>query len=409
MAEALSKPVRCAVRMILPLALVFFSTGMYGQESATNLRDAITGGDLDLEFRYRIETVDQSGYDEDARASALKSRASFRPLDLGSLGFFIELDAVSYIGSDKFNNTRNGKTNLPLIGDPDGAHVNQAYVDFKYEGGYVRLGRQRINIDDQRFVGGVAWRHNEQTMDALTIVSNAVPNMSLSYSYVHGVSRLWGPDDGTPTDYFDSKTHLLNAGVDLPTGGKVTFYHYAMDLENGAALSNKSTGVRFSQIVQGEDLSFPFNLEYTRQSDYGDNPVPYESDRFLFEAGVDTGDLKVLLGYETFEGDETEPQKMFRMPLATLHKFQGWTDRFLTIPQAGVENTYVTLKTRGFTVSWHDFKSEAGSADYGSEWNASWQYSISDNYTVLLKYATYSPDTHATDIDKAWIQFTASF
>jgi hypothetical protein len=31
----------------------------------------------------------------------------------------------------------------------------------------LTLGRQRINLDDQRFVGSVGWRQNEQTFDAV--------------------------------------------------------------------------------------------------------------------------------------------------------------------------------------------------------------------------------------------------
>ena len=409
MVEIAANSARNSLGIFLAVALAAFTAGAHGQETASNLRDAIANGDVSLEFRYRMETVDQAGFADDAFASVLKSRISFRPLDLGNVGFFLQLDDVSNVGDDEFNNTRNGKTHLPVVADPDGAHINQAYVDFKNENGYVRLGRQLINIDEQRFVGGVAWRQNEQTMDALTVVSNALSNLSLSYSYVHGVSRIFGPDNGIPTDYYDGNTHLLNAGINLATGGRVSLYHFAMDLENGAALSNQTTGVRFSQTVQGEDLSFPFNLEYARQSDYGDNPVPYNTDYLVLEGGVDTGNLRVLLGYEVFGGDENESGMMFRTPLGTPHKFQGWTDRFLTIPDAGVEDTYVTLTTRGLTVSWHDFRSEAGTAHYGSEWDVSWQYAISDSYTLLLKYATYDPDTHAMDIDKAWIQFTASF
>ncbi len=409
MAANVSNSAKKAVGKILPATLAVLSVCAHGQETVSNLRDAIAGGDVALEFRYRIETVDQAGFNEDAVASVLKSRISFRPLDLGNTGFFIELDDVSYIGDDEFNNTRNGKTGHPLIADPDGAHINQAYVDFKNDSGYVRLGRQRINLDEQRFVGGVAWRQNEQTMDALTVAGDALPNVSLSYSYVHGVSRIFGPESGLPTNYYDSNTHLLNAGVNLPMGGKVTLYHYAIDLENAAALSNRTTGVRFSQTVEGGELSFPFNLEYARQSDYGGNPVAYDTDYLLLEGGVDTGGLRILLGHEVFGGDGNDAGMMFRTPLATLHKFQGWTDRFLTIPHAGVEDTYVTLTTGGLTVSWHDFNSEAGSAHYGGEWDISWQYTISDNYSLLLKYATYDADTHATDIDKAWVQFTATF
>ena len=396
-------------RTMLTLGCAIFGVGAIEQSSATNLRDAIAGGDVSLEFRYRIETVDQAGFDDDAMASVLKSRINFRPLDLGNVGFFIELDDVSYIGEDKFNNTRNGKTELPLIADPDGAHVNQAYVDFKNDSGYVRLGRQRINLDEQRFVGGVAWRQNEQTLDAVTLAGDVWSNVSLSYSYVHGVSRIFGPENGLPTDYYDSNTHLFNVGANLAMGGKVTFYHYAIDLENAAALSNQTTGVRFSQVVERGDLRFPINLEYARQSDHGDNPVAYDTDYLLLEGGIDTGGLRLLLGYEVFGGDAGESGGMFRTPLATLHKFQGWTDRFLSIPHAGVEDTYLALTSGGLTLSWHDFNAEAGSAHYGGEWNLSWQYAISDNYTLLLKYATYDPDTHAADIDKAWIQFTATF
>ena len=407
--SSVKKSARVALAVIFAAGAAVARAQDSAQDSASNLGDAFANGDFGFEFRYRMETVDQAGFEEDAFASALKSRINFRPQDIGNLGFFFEIDNVAYLGDDEFNNFRNGKTNFPVVADPDGTHVNQAYVDFRNDSGYVRLGRQRINLDEQRFIGGVAWRHNEQAMDAITVVSDALGNVDLHYSYIHGVSRIFGPDDGIPTDYFDSNTHLLNAGVDLALGGRIVLYHYAIDLENGAALSNQTTGVRFSQTINRGDLDFPVNLEYARQGDYGDNPVAYDANFLLVEGGIDTGDLRLMLGHQQFGGDPSEPEMMFRTPLATLHRYQGWTDRFLTIPGQGVENTYLTLTTRGLTLGWHDFSSEAGSAHYGSEWDISWQYSFGDNYTLLLKYATYDPDSFATDVDKAWVQFVASF
>ena len=410
MIQSGTSSVGCPPGKALVLAAVALgASSAVAQETASSLADAIANGDVAMEFRYRMETVDQAGFAEDAMASVLKSRISFRPLDIGNLGFFFELDNVSYLGEDDFNNTRNGKTGYPLIADPDGTHVNQAYMDFRNEGGYVRLGRQRINLDEQRFIGGVAWRQNEQTMDALTVVNSPLDNVSLHYSYVHGVSRIFGPEDGIPTDFYDSNTHLFNAAIDLALGGKLVLYHYAIDLENAAPLSNRTTGVRFSQTIDGGELEFPFNLEYARQGDYGDNPIAYDSSFLLLEGGVDIRDLRLMLGHQQFGGDLSEPQMMFRTPLATLHRYQGWTDRFLTIPGQGVENTYLTLTSGGLTLSWHDFSSEAGPDHYGSEWDISWQYAIGENYSLLLKYATYGPDTHATDVDKAWVQFTATF
>ena len=41
-------------------------------------------------------------------------------------------------------------------------------------------------------------------------------------------------------------------------------------------------------------------------------------------------------GYEVFASDGS--RSAFRTPLATLHRFQGWTDKFLGTPPAGVED-----------------------------------------------------------------------
>ncbi len=400
-----------AFALAVVVAATMWSGSVRGQERqrASSLAEAIAGGEVDLEFRYRFETVDQAGFSANAMASTLKSRIGFRSLELGNAGFFLEFDDVSYLGDDEFNNTRNGKSELPLVADPDGSHVNQAYVDFRNDRGHVRLGRQRINLGEQRFVGGVAWRQNEQTMDALTVVSEAFPGVDLHYSYVLGVSRIFGPENGIPSDYYDSNSHLLHADIDLAIGGTLSLYYHAIDLENAAALSNRTLGARFARILQGERWNFPLHLEYARQHDHGDNPIPYEAGHLLLEAGVDTGEFRLLAGHAAFDGELGKPGMMFRTPLATLHKFQGWTDRFLTIPGPGVEDTYLTLTGRGLTLSWHDFRASAGSARYGREWDVSWRYVINDNYSLLLKYATYDPETHASDVDKAWVQFTASF
>ena len=41
-------------------------------------------------------------------------------------------------------------------------------------------------------------------------------------------------------------------------------------------------------------------------------------------------------GYDEFASDRS--RSAFRTPLATPHKFQGWTDKFLGTPPAGVED-----------------------------------------------------------------------
>jgi hypothetical protein len=121
-------------------------------------------------------------------------------------------------------------------------------------------------------------------------------------------------------------------------------------------------------------------------------------------------DLK--LGYEVLEGDGVANQR-FQTPLATLHKFQGWADKFLGTPPGGIEDFYVGVSGKVFNASYnviyHDFSAETGGGSYGDEIDASLQWKIGDHYGLLLKLARYSADGFATDTNKYWVMFTAGF
>ena len=41
-------------------------------------------------------------------------------------------------------------------------------------------------------------------------------------------------------------------------------------------------------------------------------------------------------GYEVLGADDGAALTSFQTPLATLHKFQGWADKFLTTPPNGI-------------------------------------------------------------------------
>jgi hypothetical protein len=85
-------------------------------------------------------------------------------------------------------------------------------------------------------------------------------------------------------------------------------------------------------------------------------------------------------------------------PMATLHKFNGWADLFLTTPANGLTDMYVGasykfdrvkfVKGLNAAVTWHDYNSDARSLHYGSEWNASIGYSVGPA-AILFKFADY--------------------
>jgi hypothetical protein len=162
---------------------------------------------------------------------------------------------------------------------------------------------------------------------------------------------------------------------------------------------------------------------YASQSDYAKNPVSYSADYYLGELGIEAKGFKLLGGYEVLGSDQTAagaPGSVFafQTPFATLHKFQGWADKFLTTPANGVQDAYGSLsytkaKVGPFasisgTVAYHDYKSDKLSMDYGTEWNFQLLAKVK-KYTFILKYADYNADAFATDTKKFWASVEWAF
>ena len=207
-------------------------------EEAGSITEAITGGTAHLNFRLRYENVDQDGISNDAEAFTLKTRINYKTGSYNNFHLFVEVDNVSHIGNDKFNDVRNGNGTYPVVADPNGTDVNQAYVAYGGPDTTVKFGRQRILLDTQRYVGGVGWRQNEQTYDALSIVNKSLANTTLTYAYINKVNRIFGPDEPAVTGQakeWDSESHLLNAGIGVGDLGKVTLYGYFMDFDDKSA------------------------------------------------------------------------------------------------------------------------------------------------------------------------------
>jgi hypothetical protein len=381
---------------------------------APTIGSLVQGGKVRAEFRYRFEQVDQEPFASEAYASTLRSRLG---LDSGAWNGFsasLEFDNVTVLGDDDaYNSTTNGETGRPVVADPEYTEVNQAYVQYK-QGSFVGLlGRQRILLDNQRFIGNVGWRQNEQTYDALTLRTTAITKTTLQYSYIANINRVTGPDEGSQSANFHGAVHTMNGKFGFGTFGSMTAFGYLLDLDNAPALSSSTYGVLWTGSYKFADATnFNWSASYAMQSDYADNPNDYDADYFQVEAGATHDRFGIKAGYEVLGGDD-QPNHAFQTPLATLHAFQGWADKFLTTPTGGLEDFYV-----GGSVSfgklkcdliWHDFAAEATDLDYGDEWNALVAWKFGKNYDVLAKYADYRAGGFATDTSKFWLQFSATF
>ena len=367
---------------------------------------------LDLNMRYRYELVDQADFEKNANASTLRTRLTYRSPDFANFGVLIEFDDIRPIGNELYNSTRNGMTDRPVVADPEGVDINQAIILYKgIKNTVLRAGRQHITLDNHRFIGDVGWRQNDQTYDAFSLTNTSLAKTTFEYAYIDRVNRIFGPDSGTPAADFQSDSHILNAKYVWSPNWDVTAYAYLLDLEDSSLSSNQTIGVR---INGRKDLSDRFaaryTVEYAHQKNYADNPNRYNADYFLLEGALTAASITGKLGYEVLQGD---PVQAFQTPLATLHAFQGWTDKFLATPADGIEDLYVSVGTKvhGASVSlaYHRFSRELGGPDYGSEWNLVFKKPFADRYSLVLKYADYDARSHGTDTQKFWVMLTGNF
>ena len=385
-------------------------------DGSGDLAAAITAGKAGVNVRARYERVDQDNIGSDADALTARLRLNYGTGKWNGLSLFAEFDHVFHLVSD-FNSgggTSPAKSGFPVVADPKGSDLNQLYVDYGIdEKTHLRVGRQRILLDNQRFVGGVGWRQNEQTYDGLTVTTSAIERTALQYSYIGNVRRIFGERVDAGRNNVD--VHLLNARVTLNDKWSVTPYYYRIDNDDVAAFSTATLGARLSGKIRAGRQELALVAEFARQSDIANNPVSYDANYLHLEAGLPLdGGWKLGLGYESLGGDSNDAGKMFRTPLATLHKFQGWADRFLTTPAQGIGDLYASAGySHGdwtFNGVYHDFSAESGSGDYGSELDLSAGLKLSQNYGVLFKGAFFSGDSAAyPDTNKFWIMFTANY
>jgi hypothetical protein len=374
------------------------------------LNKAVTEGSVKLDFRYRYENVDQDGFSKDANASTLRSRITFLSGTVAGLNALLEFDNVSYIGNDNFNSTQNGKVQYPVVADPKGTQVNQAWLKYTWEELSGAYGRQRILHGNQRFVGGVAWRQNEQTYDGFRAQWGNDNGLSLDYAYVYKVNRIFGPDDGIPQPaYWRGDNNLLRLDWKIGDSHSIAGYYYGLDIDNrGAWDPNKSVNNSTDTIgieYSGKFGPFGARAAYATQKDAGDSLVDYDADYYMIEGAMDFAGMNGKIGYEVLgAGDGVG----FKTPLATLHKFQGWADLFLVTPGDGIEDFYLGLtgalgpvKLGGF---YHNFQAEDSSEDFGDEIDLVATWAINKQFTTQLKYANFKSDSDRyADTDKIWV------
>jgi Alginate export len=372
-----------------------------------------------VDARLRYESVDQLPLAEDAGAVTARIRAGVEA-KRGGFAFLVEAEGALAISED-YNSGLNGRGAFPIIADPQNIEINRAQIQFTgLPKTVVTIGRQRINLDDQRFVGSAGFRQNEQTFDAARVEYSGIKNLKADVTYAWSNRTIWGIDGfGARQQAVGGDNVLVNLSYKHKIG-TLTGFAYLVDQDEAAVsafgMSSKSFGVRFAGAAPlSKAAKLTYAVSYAKQSDYHNNPNNYSADYWLAELGGETKGWKLLGGYEVLGADRSvrggAPLTSFQTPLATLHKFNGWADKFLVTPPNGLRDAYALVgytkpKFAGFdsvglTATYHDYRSDRLSLAYGDEWGAQVAAKLK-KYTFTLKYAEYNANIFSTDTKKIW-------
>jgi Alginate export len=381
--------------------------------------DAIAHGHLLLNARLRYEYADQSNLDR-SDAFTLRTRLGYETAPLYGFRGLLEFENVTILGNeDNYNQAGlNPKaSDKTVIADPEGTELNRAWIGYERFDTVVKYGRQRILLDDQRFVGNVGWRQNEQTFDGVTVQNQSLPDTTLFYSYIHNVNRVYG--DEHPLGDFDSNSHLIHAAYAGCPYATLTGYAYLLDFDNAPANSSASFGANLDggyTVDADANAKLNYHAEYAFQTEYGNQPNDYDAHYYRIQLGGEYDRFNAGAGYEVLGSDRG---KGFSTPLATLHSFNGWDDVFLTTPNAGLEDAFVwagvklpgTVPVKAY---YHEFRSNRGDKDFGHEVDVVASRKFGSHWTALVKYAFYDgkedfSSSPAYDVHKAWAQVEFNF
>jgi hypothetical protein len=404
------------------------SVGAEPLSAPPSIGDAIAAGKLIFEVRPRYEDVSQSNLAADADAFTIRTHLGWETGEWNGLKGLLEFANVSHLGPVRYNTTINGLTQYPTIADPDVTEINRLQLSWKPASLFTAtVGRQRILIDDQRFVGNANWRQDEQTFDAIKS-DVTYGRLKASYIYIWRVNRIFGD-----TLDWGSDSHLVNVSYAVADPLRLEGFYYGLEFTSraianpgttlaaaatsAAAASTATYGFKLSGKARASLVQLAYDATYAHETNAGANPGRFGLDY----AGADvagTFDIYTLkASYEQLDGDGV---RGFATPLATLHAFQGWADVFLTTPPKGIRDANLSFTVRPkfkvkylynpeFFVRYHQFYDGRDSAGLGSEWDLQATAAITPKLSVLIKDADYSGVTGFASRNKVWVGLEYKF
>ncbi len=375
---------------------------------------------ISADIRARIGLADIEG-NRNAYAYTVRTRLGIGTKPWHGLSAFVEGEGtVTPAESKYYDGTGDNNNNRSTISDPRVVQLNRAFVryhDADLMGADVIGGRQRIILDDARFVGNVGWRQNEQTFDAAWASTDlGVEGLRAAYSYLWHINRLWSDQGKRSTRDWDSRSHLMHLSYEAFPWLKMVAFGYIFDFRNDSSEnSSASYGVRVTGSHTFEQVwKVGYAASFAHQQEAANNRSHYEAAYGWVEVSAGHVDwLTVGMGFENLGSDDGKGR--FRTPLSTAHKFNGFADAFLDNGgDNGLRDYFLWISPNlpwkiNAKAIYHRFWSAERSQHLGDEFDLVATRKFGDHWLALVKAAVFDGQKDSGRADRWRLTFEMNF
>jgi len=391
------------MRLIALIPVITLSSLLGAQSPVT---DALQNGKAYLEERTRYEHDDDKAFTppathKTANAFTTRTTLGYTSGPCYDATLALEFINVTAIGPERYNSTLNGHTQYATVQDPGQTLMNQVYG--AWQG--LKVGRQIISLDNQRFIGPGAWSQTPKTFTAALYQNSTwIPKTEFTIGHISDYHSSLGVNTRISGDFARFRISPLDAV-------NITPLWYGFEMTTAPTTSLQDRGVR----VDGKADWFLYEGSYVQQRGYKSSTPTGTPDR-QYRMG--------MLGFSkwglTLKAVDEELEGGFSTPYASLHGFYGYSDRISATPASGLVDRYALAEFKRwdatFEGQWHRFTAQHGDQNYGRETDLMAYRNFGKHLLVTVEWADYQGDKSAPtaqsmnkDLRKFWLMTTLKF
>lgn len=418
MSSSNNRPVHRLLRTCLPAFILLVAL-----PTPPAIADADPEHHAEIGARVRYTQVKEG--ERDGRATSIKIRAALDSRWTQLYSTLLEVDGVATGLQDSHSDgvRFNGK---PIIPDVPGAEINQAWLRWQSGQWQFTGGRQRLEWDNQRFLGSVDSWQNDQTFDAIAAGYRFLFQSRLRYAYIGNVNRPWGDDADESLEHSSSlydawdgvrppawwgdhrhNTHLLQAEFREWDYLSALVHYQHIDNRDLPSDSNNTlgAGLRFKFKPGNIKYLTEFDAALQQRTQLSDSPTTHY---YRLQAGLEWRSAEFSLQQEVLSSSDNIA---FITPLGSNDKFQGWAEVFYRTPNGGIVDTRAQLDWRihpwRIDLRYHQFDSEASGDALGSEVDLDLIFRITKKQTLWLRLADFNADHPGEeDVSRATVNWS---